>query len=210
MLKLAVNTRSSLVNRNSKTPNLEAIVGEGKEKAFASFYEQYFAKLLLESNKYVKDIGIAEEIVQDLFVKIWERAVDFDEINSVKSYLYRSVINASINHINRQKNMEGHHQKILRQFTEDEVAELDEENELIVMLYEEIEKLPPKCRKIFKLSRFKQLKHKQIAELLAISEKTVENQIGNALKMLKETMRAKQGKYSSTSYLKLLQLIYFS
>jgi RNA polymerase sigma-70 factor (ECF subfamily) len=209
MLKLAVNTRSSLVNRNSKTPNLEAIVGEGKEKAFASFYEQYFAKLLLESNKYVKDIGIAEEIVQDLFVKIWERAVDFDEINSVKSYLYRSVINASINHINRQKNMEGHHQKILRQFTEDEVAELDEENELIVMLYEEIEKLPPKCREIFKLNRFERLKYREIAEKLAIAEKTVENHVGNALKLLREAMLAKKSSTSGLTHLKILRLLSF-
>lgn len=189
--------------------NIERMLGKGHEKAFTDFYAQYFAKLLLESNKYVKDIVVAEEIVQNVFVKIWERAVDFNEINSVKSYLYRSVINASINHINRQKNIEEHHQKILHHFTEEEVAELDEENELIVMLYEEIEKLPPKCREIFKLNRFERLKYREIAEKLAIAEKTVENHVGNALKLLREAMLAKKSSTSGLAHLKILRLFSF-
>jgi RNA polymerase sigma-70 factor (ECF subfamily) len=197
------------VKGKGQAENIERMLRGGHEKAFTNFYAQYFPKLLLESNKYVKDIVVAEEIVQNVFVKIWERAVDFAEITSVKSYLYRSVINASINHVNRQKNIEEHHQKILRNFTEEEVEELDEENELIVMLYEEIEKLPPKCREIFKLNRFERLKYREIAEKLAIAEKTVENHVGNALKLLREAMLAKKSATSGLAHLKILRLLSF-
>jgi len=197
------------VKGKGQAENIEKMLGEGHEKAFTNFYAQYFAKLLLESDKYVKDVVIAEEIVQNVFVKIWERAVDFNEINSIKSYLYRSVINASINHLNRQKNIDEHHQKILHNFTEEEVAELDEENELIVMLYEEIEKLPPKCREIFKLNRFERLKYKEIAEKLGVAEKTVENHVGNALKILREAMLAKKDKHSKFTAFKILRLLSF-
>ncbi|RZK54994.1 MAG: hypothetical protein EOO91_14945 [Pedobacter sp.] len=70
---------------------------------FYFFYTQFFQKLLLTSDKYVQDVFIAEEIVQDVFLKIWEDPAGLNEIKSINSYLYRSVINASINHINKKK-----------------------------------------------------------------------------------------------------------
>lgn len=172
--------------------NIKYIVDKGHTKAFADYYTQYFKKLLIESDKYVKDIQVAEEIVQDVFLKIWERSVDLDQIQSLKSYLYRSVINSSINYVNRQKNLEQHHQKIAAEFTQQDLDQLDEENELIILLFKEIDKLPPKCREVFKLNRFEHLKYKEIALRLDISEKTVENHIANALKTLRETMLGKK------------------
>nr|WP_262916102.1 RNA polymerase sigma-70 factor [Pedobacter montanisoli] len=186
------------------------MLDKGQVTAFADFYTRFFKKLLIESDKYVKDIHIAEEIVQDVFVKIWERSEDLSQIKSIKSYLYRSVINLSINYINRQKNLEHHHQKMLSEFTEEQAEVIDEENELIVMLFDEIEKLPSKCREIFKMNRFEKLKYREIALKLDLSERTVENHIANALKILRDAMLGNQKTYStSSSHLKILRLLSF-
>ncbi len=168
--------------------DLFILIKESQVSAFTQFYTQFFQKLLLTGDKYVKDIFVAEEIVQDVFLKIWENPQDLEEIKSVKSYLYRSVINASINYVNRQKNIEQHHLKIAAESTDDDLNDLDEENELIVLLHREINKLPPQCQKIFKLNRFERLKYKEIALMLGVSEKTVENHIGTALRMLRKAL----------------------
>jgi len=168
--------------------DLFILITGSQVSAFTQFYTQFFQKLLLTGDKYVKDIFVAEEIVQDVFLKIWENPQDLEEIKSVKSYLYRSVINASINYVNRQKNIELHHLKIAAESTDDDLNDLDEENELIVLLHKEINKLPPQCQKIFKLNRFERLKYKEIALMLGVSEKTVENHIGTALRMLRKAL----------------------
>ncbi|SMC79411.1 RNA polymerase sigma-70 factor [Pedobacter nyackensis] len=179
--------------------DLHAIISEGQIQEFTKFYSFFFEKLLLTSDKYVKDLFIGEEIVQNVFLKIWETPENLEEIKSIKSYLYKSVINASINHVNRQKNIEQHHQKIAADYSEEHLIELDEENELIILLHREIDKLPPQCRKVFKLNRFEHLKYKEIAMLLDISEKTVENHIGIALKTLRKAMLAKETIYNAPS-----------
>jgi len=189
--------------------DLYAIINGSQIQAFTKFYSFFFQKLLLTSDKYVKDIFVAEEIVQNVFLKIWEAPENLEEIRSIKSYLYKSVINASINHISRQKNIEQHHQKIAADFKEEYVLELDEENELIILLHHEIDKLPPQCQKIFKLNRFEHLKYKEIAVLLNISEKTVENHIGTALKTLRKSLLAKKPAYSSASSKLIIKLFLY-
>lgn len=168
--------------------DVENMLRNGQVSAFTDFYNQYFSKLLLESDKYVKNVFVAEEIVQTVFLKIWENTESLENIKSIKSYLYKAVINSSINYVNRQKSIEQHHLKISEGLSEENVEALDEENELIVLLHAEIEKLPPQCGKVFKMSRFEHLKYKEIASLLNISERTVENHVATALKSLRIAM----------------------
>lgn len=187
--------------------DLIALIEKGHTSTFTRFYTSYFQKLLLTSDKYIRDIYVAEELVQDVFLKIWENPTNLYEVISIKSYLYRTVINASINHINRQKNIEQHHLKLASELSEEYLMELDEEHEMIILLRSEIEKLPNQCKKVFKLSRFENLKYKEIALELNLSEKTVENHIGMALKILRnrfltDTTLNRQGK----SYLTLMSL----
>ncbi|RQO72281.1 RNA polymerase sigma-70 factor [Pedobacter sp. KBW06] len=165
--------------------DLLLLIEDNNKDAFTDFYSHNFRKLILVSDKYVQSIPAAEEIVQDVFLKIWEEKELLSEIKSIKAYLYRSVVNASINFINRQKNIEKHHLKIADNITPDDAERHDEENELIVLLYNEIELLPEKCQQVFKLSRMEGLKYRDIASQLSISEKTVENHMGNALKILR-------------------------
>lgn len=165
--------------------DLLLLIEQRNTDAFTEFYLENFKKLILVSDKYVKSIPVAEEIVQNIFLKIWEDKQLLAEIDSIKSYLYRSTTNASINHLNREKNLEKHHMKIAEKLTNEEIDSLDEQNEMIVLLYKEIELLPDKCREVFKLSRFEGMKYKAIALQLNIAEKTVENHMGHALKVLR-------------------------
>lgn len=166
--------------------DLITLIEKGHNSVFTRFYTLYFQKLLLASDKYLKDVYASEELVQDVFLRIWENPYQLAEVKSIKSYLYRAVINSSINYINRQKNIEQHHLKLASGLSDEYLIELDEEHEIVVLLRKEIEKLPLQCKKIFKLNRFENLKYKEIAIQLNISEKTVENHIGNALKILRE------------------------
>ncbi len=184
------------------------VISTSQTDAFAKFYKQFFQSLLLASDKYVKDINVAEEIVQDVFLKVWENPDSLIQIQSLKSYFYRVVINSSVNHVNRQKNIELHHKKIASDYSEEYLIELDEENEWIMLLHREIEKLPEQCKKVFKLNRFEHLKYKQIATLLSISEKTVENHIGNALKQLRKELFAKKDQLKNINSLTFILNFY--
>jgi RNA polymerase sigma-70 factor (ECF subfamily) len=190
--------------------DLFVLVREGEMSAFTTFYTQFFQKLLLASEKYVKDVFVAEEIVQDVFLKIWENPENLTEIHAIKPYLYRSVINASINHVNRQRNIELHHLKIAAESNDEALLSLDEENELIVLLHTEIGKLPPQCQKVFKMNRFEHLKYREIAEILNLSERTVENHIANALKLLRAALLNKNpdGKSSNRNDLLMSLFLY--
>ena len=189
------------------------LIEHNDKDAFTDFYSDNFQKLILVSDKYVKDMYIAEEIVQDVFLKIWEDRKLLANVSSVRAYLYRSVVNASINYVNRQKNIEKHHLKIAEHVTEDDIELINEQNELIVLLYKEIELLPDKCRNVFKLSRLEGMKYKEIAIELNISEKTVENHMSNALRILRLRIVKKEPSAGRQSfhpkYLPLLSLFLF-
>ncbi|MBC6109068.1 RNA polymerase sigma-70 factor [Pedobacter sp. CCM 8938] len=190
--------------------DLISLIERGQTATFTKFYTSYFEKLVLASDKYLKDIHEAEEIVQDVFLKVWENPEYLSEVKSIKSYLYRTVINSSINYFNRQKNIEQHHLKLASELSDEYLINLDEENEMIVLLRSEIEKLPAQCKKVFKLSRFESLKYKEIANQLDISEKTVENHIGNALKILRERfLNDEQLNRQGKSYLMLMNLFLY-
>ncbi len=188
--------------------DLFSIINESRIRAFTEFYTVFFQKLLITSDKYVKDIFIAEEIVQNVFLKIWESPENLEDVRSIKPYLYRAVINASITYVNRQKSIEQHHLKIAADLSEEYLLDLDEGNELIVLLHQEIDKLPSQCKKVFKLNRFDRLKYREIADQLNLSERTVENHISNALKVLRAAMLSKEQVVKSEKYYNLLVSFY--
>jgi RNA polymerase sigma-70 factor (ECF subfamily) len=151
-------------------------------KAFESYYKEHYKPFYLMACKYLKDSVLAEEVVNDVFMKIWE---DGDKITiqiSLKSYLYKAVINRSINLL--QKIKKEAQQRTDLNFISDEGYELKqiEENELKIKLYAAIDQLPEQCKKVFEMSRFEELKQQEIADKLGISIKTVKNHITHALK----------------------------
>ena len=151
---------------------------------FERYYHEHYKSLFLLAIKYLRDSSQAEEIVNDVFLKIWDDGSKINIETSLKSYLYRSIINRCINLIN--KNKKEQEQRVELNFLPEEGYELKqiEETELQLRLYAAIDKLPDQCKKVFKMSRFEDLKQKEIADKLGISIKTVKNHITLALKQL--------------------------
>ena len=139
----------------------------------------------------VKDKSTAEDIVQDVFLTIWRKRDELTIDSNVKGYLYRAVSNSCLNHLQsyHKRNMKSFDsfddQALGASFSQDTIdaSRLDE------AIQRAIEKLPPRCKIIFALSRFEGLKYQQIADSLKVSVKTVENQMGIALIKLREELK---------------------
>lgn len=196
------------IDDNNDLRYLEGI-RRGEHLAFTSLYRKYFRVLVTASDKYVREIDVAKEIVQDVFLKMWEQPFELDNGASLRSYLYRSVINSSLNHLRREKNISQHHIKIANETTSDSLDDIHAEHELKLFIYREIELLPAQCKKVFKLSRFEGLKYREIAVLLNISEKTVENHMIKALKTLREKIYERND-INYERKLKIVSLLFLS
>lgn len=156
------------------------------QNTFTKFYGAHFQTYALLAMQYVNDIFVAEDIVQNVFIKYWETPNILQNPSALKAYLGRMVINSAINHLKRNKSLEKHHNTIGSELAEQDVYQQFYEQELKVAIYKEIELLPEQCKKVFKLSRFEGLKYKEIAQMLDLSERTIENHIANALKVLRK------------------------
>ncbi len=154
---------------------------------FESLFKQYFEPLCAFAKSYVYDLEASKDIVQKAFINLWNSREKIDADKPVKSYIYTSVRNLCLNHIRDNKKFNS---QILDFDSVDEnlfTAESDslELNELQVKIDGAIDALPEKSRQIFEMSRFEDLKYKQIAEKLEVSVKTVEAHMSKALKLLK-------------------------
>ncbi|CAD0004713.1 RNA polymerase sigma-70 factor [Flavobacterium chungangense] len=162
---------------------------KGDKKALTILYDSYWKPLFSSSYLLLKDRELCEEIIQDIFIEIWNRRSDLQIKVSFKSYLYASVrykVFAEFRK-NKPERVELYDDINARfQYATPETRMIHEELEQHVRLV--VENLPEKCQLVFKLSRNEQLSHKQIAEQLGISTKTVENHITNALKILRDSL----------------------
>jgi RNA polymerase sigma-70 factor (family 1) len=163
----------------------------GDIRSFERVYHLYAESLVRYAVTIVKDIDDAEDIVQQLFVSIWEKKGIPDINTSLKSYLYRSVHNTSLNKLKQQKVKENYATQAV--YVSDGLAAaanvVVEQKEVAAIIEQAMNELPEQCRKIFKMSKMEQLKYQQIADELAISVKTVENQMGKALKHMRERLK---------------------
>jgi RNA polymerase sigma-70 factor (ECF subfamily) len=154
--------------------------------AFEAYYKINYKGFVLASYNYVKSQTLAQEIVNDVFIKIW---VDSEKItieSSLKSYIYRAIINSSINALHKEKRASKNQKELAHMQTESYELRQMETNELKILLYKTIEALPEQCKKVFQMSRMDGLKQQEIADKLGISIKTVKNHITHALKQLRK------------------------
>ncbi len=139
----------------------------------------------------VKDKSAAEDIVQDVFLTIWKKRNELVIDSNLKGYLYRAVSNSCLNylqsyHKRNVKSFEEFGEQALGVYAPHDTMDYDQLNHAVEKA---IEKLPPRCKVIFVLSRMEGLKHQQIADALQVSVKTVENQMGIALVKLREELK---------------------
>ena len=158
------------------------------EQSFEKLFRYYYEPLANFALKYLGDPEEAEEIVQEVFTYVWQKRGQLDVRTNPKSYLYGAVRNGCLNHLKHQKVENLYVQRALHTLDQYDQVDIMELSELQETIKKAIEKLPPKCREIFELNRFEGKRYKEIAEHLNISLKTVENQMGKALKILREKL----------------------
>ncbi len=151
---------------------------------FESLFRSTYSSLVNYARTLLKDNDTAEEIVQDLFYIMWRDRKKIKIISSLNGYLFRSVYNKSMHYLEHQKVVKRHAGKAVAGISIDteDPAEVLKYKELHEKIAKIIEKLPERCARIFCMSRFEGLKYSEIAEELSISVKTVEANMGKALK----------------------------
>lgn len=156
--------------------------------AFRKYYDLYYDQLCHFLNFYTQDITVIEDVLQEVYLKLWENR-DEIEIQYIKTYLFHAAKNRVLNHLRDEQNR---HYLLENWFNQQKQEKQGKEcydiEQFTTLLYKVIDQLPEKCREIFLLSRQEKLTYKQIAEKLNISVKTVEAQMGIALKRIRETL----------------------
>jgi RNA polymerase sigma-70 factor, ECF subfamily len=168
-------------------------IRQGDKKQFELLFRSSYVSLVRYAKSLIKDHDDAEEIVQDLFYRFWK---DRDKIkieSSLNGYLFRSVYNRCLHYIDHNKVI-GQYAKEAQYLNPDsppDPSDIVHYNELQEKIVSIMEKLPERCSKIFSMSRFEGLKYSEIAEKLSISIKTVESNMGKALKEFRKELEEK-------------------
>lgn len=158
-------------------------------KAFEMLFNQYYKPLVNYSFTLLKDTGEAEDIVQQVYINVWQKRDELDIHTSPRAFLYKSVYNASLNRIKQNAVRASYSADAKQTAAVADTADAVVAKELKQKIDVAIDQLPEQCGKIFKMSRYGNLKYQEIANELGISIKTVENQMGKALKTLRITLK---------------------
>jgi RNA polymerase sigma-70 factor (ECF subfamily) len=158
---------------------------------FDALFRSEYKGMVLFAIRYVKDEESAKEIVQEAFISLWEKRETIDPGRPVKSYLSTSVRNRCLNFLRDNKRFDGTLLSLEGLFPDppSEDNSVMELKELGAQIKSAIAELPEKCREVFELNRFEQMKYQQIADHLQISVKTVETQMSKALSHLRTRLR---------------------
>lgn len=157
----------------------------GDTDSFSVLFKKYYEPLYQFAGRYIKDAQTAENIVQNVFVKIWTNRDSLTIKSNVKLYLYTAVRNQALNYINQESKvvtLEGVSDYVDIHTTTPEEEYIDEEMKTAV--HEAIDKLPEQCRHIYMMKRYDDLSYNEIAEIKGISVNTVKTQMKRALKSL--------------------------
>lgn len=168
--------------------------------------------LLLFAMGFIRKKEIAEEIVSDVFVKTWENRLSLTTIDNLKAYLFVCVKNSCISHMRKTRKenlitLDGFDDYMVPSVECPESEYINSEK--LSEIYNAIEQLPPKCKLAFSLAKFNGLKYKEIAEIMEVSEKTVNNHLVFALKKLSETLGVRKKRHPKHSPIKQASLFSF-
>lgn len=164
-------------------------IRNGSLKDFEKLFKEFYVPLFEYSKSIIKDDAEAEEIIQDLFYNFWKNRESLDIVTSLKSYLFRSVYNNSLQFL-KHRQVKLKYEKYMMDKPQRSIEPLDKlkEKELQGLIKKTLEELPDRCQQIFKMNRFEGLKYKEIADELSISIKTVEANITKALKHFRSSL----------------------
>jgi RNA polymerase sigma-70 factor (family 1) len=165
-------------------------IRNGDKGQFELLFRSSYISLVRYAKTLIKDPDTAEEIIQDLFVRLWQDREKLNIESSLNGYLFRAVHNKCLHYIEHRKVMDRHAGEMSLRQQEDQQSPSD------ILLYKELQakiaaildRLPERCGKIFYMSRFEGLKYTEIAEKLSVSIKTVESNMGRALKEFRKEL----------------------
>lgn len=169
-----------------KNEQLIPLLLSGDETTFESVYKHFLKPLHVYAITMLKDEDVAKGMVQNIFLKLWERRSTLNFSGSIQAYLYGAVYHECLNYLRHEKVKINHQDHLV--YTMKDKTEANTAMELLDLkekLQQALSELPERCRTIFQLSRFEELKYQQIADELGISIKTVEAQMGKALRVLR-------------------------
>jgi RNA polymerase sigma-70 factor (family 1) len=158
-------------------------------QTYEQVFHKYYDSLVQYANTIIRDTAESEDIVQQVFITLWEKKETINVHTSLRAMLYKSVYNASLNKIKQQKVRYKYANEYQTENSTEDSSNMIQEKELQQRIDEAIETLPTQCAKIFKMSRYEELKYKEIAESLNLSIKTIENQMGKALKLMRDNLK---------------------
>ncbi len=164
---------------------------DNQESALEMLFRTYYTSLCRYAYAFLHDKDEAEEVVQKTFLGVWDKRQNLTIQTSIKSYLYTMVRNSCLNVIKHERVKQVHemYSKTQGEPVSSPPSDTMMATELEAKIYESMKALPEQCRIVFQLSRFEQLSYAEIAAQLNISVKTVENQIGKALKIMRTELK---------------------
>lgn len=175
------------VYSNYTDRELTALLKTGDQIAFAEIYERYKRVLFVHACKRLSSRDEAEDLIHDVFAALWKRRSVIEIKTELAGYLYAAVRNQVFKSIARRQTESGYLESIWQPVETGTCVtdHLVREKALLALIEREIAALPPKMQEVFRMSRNEHLSHKEIAQKLHLSEKTVKNQVNNALKILR-------------------------
>lgn len=164
------------------------------EKALEFLFRQHYAALFRMSLRVVGNAESARDIIQEVFATLWEKRHSLNVSKSLKAYLFRAVMNRSLNYVRDNPSAQTASIESVRQERHstsfNDAGDKLEERELQNLIGQVIQTLPPQCKAVFQLSRNEEMSNKEIAESLGISVKAVEKHISRALKKLRSSLES--------------------
>lgn len=163
----------------------------GDDAAYEAIFRQWYAPLVATTAALLREREPAEEVVQDVLLELWRRRESLTLEQSLRAYLFQASRNRALNYLRRLRvETRGEGTIAASMPTPDQADSEVREKELQVAIQSAIAGLPDRCREVFELSRIHSLKYSEIAATLGISVKTVEAQMGKALRVMREQLAA--------------------
>jgi len=183
--QVSVNNAASILDKSDAIILLQAMQ-RGDESAFDTLFRAFYAPLCRYACSLTNgDMDEAEDVVQQVFVKLWEQRAALEVQWSVKAYLYKMVHNRCLNRLRDARIRERYKAHHAEELEQGHLPQPGAETELNERIQQALATLPTECRRVFELSRFEELKYREIADQLGISIKTVETQMGKALRLMR-------------------------
>lgn len=161
----------------------------GDRSALRAIFEQHYPIVCSVIRRYIADPGLEKDLAQEVFVRFWEKRLQIDITSNLGAYLRRMAVNEALGHLRRKNRFAP--DELPEQLPHSTTGAADEQlqaSEMQQAVNRAIAALPERCRLVFQLSRYEEMTYREIADQLRISVKTVENQMGKALRSLRESL----------------------